>query len=462
MVLASLPFKSMTRCRENSEFESDLVVGTAIVTMYGKCGSLKDARKMFDKMLERNLVSWNAMIAAYTQHGYGKEALELFKQMQLEGLHPDKVTLVSILDACASVTFLEIGRYIHAWIVNDTVNSDVSINTAVLNMYGKCGELEDAQGLFDGMPHRDTVSWNALIAAYSQHGEGAFARKLFGQMQWEGTNPNQVSLVSILSACSHAGLMEEGFHYFCAINVDHGIVPLMDHYACMVDLLGRSGRLNDACTFVMSMPFKPGAVVWMTLLGACRVYKNVELAKWAAEQLLEVDNQNDAPYVVLSNIYAAAGRWEDVVRVRTMMKERCVKRQPGRSLIEVEGKVHEFLVSDSSHLQREEIYKELQRLSYQITKVGYVPDTQLVLHDVEEEEKEDMIWEHSEKLALSFGLISTPSGTPLRIIKNLRVCSDCHTAIKFVSKVVGRDILVRDSNRFHHFQHGMCSCGDYW
>uniref|UniRef100_UPI0040747504 Synthetic PPR-DYW protein n=1 Tax=synthetic construct TaxID=32630 RepID=UPI0040747504 len=445
-----------------SGFESIVFVGNALIDMYAKCGSIEDARKVFDEMPERTVVSWTAMISGYAQNGQSEEALELFREMQREGVKPDEVTLPSVLSACANLGALEQGKQIHAYVIKSGFESDVFVGSALIDMYAKCGSIEDARKVFDKMPERDVVSWNAMIAAYAQHGHGKEALQLFQQMQQEGVKPSEVTFTSILSACSHAGLVDEGHHYFESMSPDYGITPRVEHYGCMVDLLGRAGRLDEAEDLIKSMPFQPNVVVWGTLLGACRVHGDVERGERAAERILELDPESAAPYVLLSNIYAAAGRWDEAAKVRKLMKERGVKKEPGCSWIEVNNKVHEFVAGDKSHPQTKEIYAELERLSKQMKEAGYVPDTKFVLHDVEEEEKEQLLCYHSEKLAIAFGLISTPPGTPLRIIKNLRVCGDCHTATKFISKIVGREIVVRDANRFHHFKDGVCSCGDYW
>jgi hypothetical protein len=230
----------------------------------------------------------------------------------------------------------------------------------------------------------------------------------------------------------------------------------------MVDLLGRAGCLDEARGFIENMPIDPGPSVWGALLGACRIHCNVELGEHAAKHLFYFVPEDAGFYVLLSNIYATAGRWGDVVKVRTMMKDRGVKKPAGYSLIEVDNKVHAFIVGDRSHPQCQKIYAMLEILAGQMKAAGYVPNTNFALYDVEEELKEDILCIHSERLAIAFGLLNTSDGTPIRITKNLRVCGDCHTATKFISKIVKREIIVRDANRFHHFKEGLCSCGDYW
>jgi pentatricopeptide repeat protein len=339
---------------------------------------------------------------------------------------------------------------------------DVVVGSALVDMYAKCGSIDEASNVFNKMPERNIVTWTVIIIGYAQHGYAQEVLKLFSQMQDTGMKPDHVTFVGILSACSRAGLVNEGCNYFNSMSQDYGVNPRPEHFACMVDLLGRAGHLTEAKDFIEKMPFEPSISVWQSLLGACRIHGNMELGKYAAERLLELEPHDSATYVLLSNIYAAANRWDDVARVRKMMKDRGVKKEPGRSWTNVNNTVHEFISDDSSHPQAEEIYKMLQRLSNQMKDAGYVPNTDFVLHDIEKEQKENSLSHHSEKLAIAFGLIKTPPGAPIRIMKNLRVCGDCHIATKFISKIVCREIIVRDATRFHHFKNGLCSCGDYW
>lgn len=440
----------------------DLTVGNAVINMYGKCGSLESARNMFAEMPELNVISWSTMIGAYAQQEHGKEALELFRQMQLEGVKPDRITYVGVLDACASCAALAEGKEMHVLVLTSGFELDIVVGTAVVNMYAKCGNLEDAWSMFEKMTIRNVVSWNAMISAYAQHGHGKVAVQLFRRMELEGVAPNKITFFGVLSACSFAGLMNEGRNIFDSMSRDHGIAPEAVHFNCVIDLLGRAGRVDEGEKLIRSMQCQPTAATWMTLLGACRVHLDIERAKFATERVAELDPENAAPYVMLSNIYAACGRWDDVVAVRKIVKEKGLKKLPGRSSIEVDAKVHEFSVGDESHSQSVEIYAELERLNGTMKEAGYAPDTKVVLHDVEEETKEQLVFHHSEKLALAFGLISTPPRTTLRIIKNLRVCPDCHSAFKFISKLANRELIVRDANRFHNFKDGLCSCADYW
>lgn len=446
----------------NKMLTRDVLSWTTMISGYAKCGNVESGRELFDIMPERNMVSWTAMIGGYSQLGYGEEALELFYEMQVEGMKPDQFTFGSVLKACAGLAAPKQGKKVHAQLVKVGLESNIFVASALADMYAKCGIIEDSRHVFDKMPKLDVVAWNTMIAGYAQHGFGKDAIKLFEEMLQAGMKPDDVTFIVVLSACSHAGLVYEGRKYFDSMARDYCITPKEDHYACLIDLLGRAGQLDEAMDCITNMPFKPNANVWNALLGACRLHGNLELGIHAAERLLELEPQASATYILLSNIYAAVGRWDDAARVRKLMKDRGVKKEPGLSWIEVKNKMHKFIAEDRSHPQTEDIYAMLENLYEQMKEAGYVVNTNLVLHDVEQEQKQQSLSHHSEKLAIAFGLISTTPGTPLLIIKNLRVCGDCHTAVKFISKIVNREIIVRDTSRFHHFKDGLCSCGDYW
>ncbi|CAM6033659.1 unnamed protein product [Sphagnum compactum] len=471
--------------------QEDVSIGSSLVDMYTKCGSMEDAWGVFNKMPSRDVVSWTAMIFGHVKYGQGLKALELFRQMQQEvswnvmmlghvkcgqgqkalglfrqmqqeGVLPNAVTFMVVLNACASVVALEEGRCVHEQIIQSSCESGVFVGNSLIDMYAKCGSMEDAWRVFNTMPSRDVVSWNAMLGGFALHGHGEEALAHFERMCEEGIEVDNVTFVCLLSACSHAGLLCEGLRSFGSMSTVHKISAKLEHYTCMVDLLGRAGHLHEAEDMIKMMPCKPDVAVWMALLGACRIHGNVEMGERIAKHILEVDPGNAAGYVLLSNIYAAAGKSDLSEKVQSQRKERGVKKQPGRTWIEVNNEVHTFVVDDQDHPQIIEIRAELKRLYGQMQEAGYVPDTKFVLHDVEEEEKVYHLCHHSEKLAIAFGLISTPPGTTLRIFKNLRVCGDCHTSTKFIAKLVGRAIIVRDANRFHHFECGVCSCRDYW
>ncbi|KAJ7520278.1 hypothetical protein O6H91_20G076300 [Diphasiastrum complanatum] len=443
-------------------FQPDVIVGSTLVDMYAKCGCIEDARELFNSMSKRDVVSWSAMIAGYAQNGLGKEALALYEQMKQEGVQPDIVTFTSVLSACASLAALEQGKQLHFDIIKRGFQLDVIVGSTLVDMYAKCGCIEDARELFNNMSERNVVSWTAMIAGYAQNGLGKEALALYEQMKQEGVQPNNITFTCILSACAHSRLVDEGRYVFDSMCKDHDVSPTKEHYACMVDLLARAGCWADAELFINKMPIQPDSVVWMSLLGAARNHGHLEIGRRAFDLVVKLDPKNAAPYVLLSNIYAAAGRKDELAKIRNEMKDAGVKKMPGCSWIEVDKQVHAFVVGDATHPQSKEILAELDRLAGLMKEAGYIPDLSFVLDNVEDEEKEKALCKHSEKLALAFGLISTPPGTTIRIKKNLRVCGDCHNATKIISKIVRREIIVMDANISHHFKDGFCSCRDYW
>ncbi|PIA60468.1 hypothetical protein AQUCO_00300165v1 [Aquilegia coerulea] len=377
-----------------------------------------------------------------------------------EGVLHDKVAMATVVYACAKVGAMNKAQLVHDYISGKNFSLDVFLGTAMIDMYAKRGSVESAREIFDMMRFKNVVSWSAMIAAYGYHGHGREALEFFQMMLNCGILSNHITFVSLLYACSHAGLVDEGRRIFSCMWEYYSVKPDVKHYTCMVDLLGRAGRLDEALELIDKMTIEKDARLWSALLGACRIHGNIELAERAAVSLLELEPDNPGHYILLSNIYAKAGRWEAVAKMRELVVHRRLKKIPGWTWIEVNDKIHQFGVGDTSHPHTREIHRMLQVLSKKLDLAGYVPDTNFVLHDVDEELKEEMLYTHSEKLAITFGLISTSEGTPIRITKNLRVCRDCHS--KLVSSIVQREIVVRDANRFHHFKEGACSCADYW
>ncbi|KAK9275962.1 hypothetical protein L1049_023237 [Liquidambar formosana] len=427
-----------------------------------KYGCLDDAYRVFVEMPQRNLVSWVVMISGYAQNGQPKEALALFREMQSLAQEPNSAILVSVLSACSQLGALDHGSWVHSYIKKKHMRMDSILSTALIDMYAKCGSIELAMQVFSSSREKDVSAYTAAISGLAMNGRSNKALQLFEQMKGEGISPDSISYIAVLCACSHVGCVEKGFEYFASMSDVHGIRPELDHYACMVDLLGRAGLLEQAESFITSMPITPDNVIWGALLGACRVHGNAEIGQRVGNLLLKSDQYHDGRYILLSNIYAESMKEKDSEEVRKTMRRRKIKRVPGCSLIEMNGVVHEFSAGDRSHEKVGEIYLMWEEIVKEIQNCGYKAETRAVVFDVEEEEKEAIIGYHSEKLAVAFGIIYTKPGSTLRIVKNIRICNDCHSAIKLVSKVFNRKIVVRDRKIFHHFEDGFCSCMDYW
>ncbi|KAJ4962123.1 hypothetical protein NE237_022033 [Protea cynaroides] len=440
----------------------DIFVRNALMDVYAKCGMMEDSMKLFVESPQRNDVTWNTLIVGYVHLEYGEEALRLFSEMLNDLVQPTQTTYSSILRACANLTALEPGLQIHCFIVKTIFDEDTVVCNALIDMYAKCGSIKDARSIFDAMSNRDDVSWNSMISGYSLHGLSEDALGIYEKMRETEIRPNKITFIGVLSACSNRGLVDQGQFYFHSMAQDYGIVPCIEHYTCMVWLLGRSGRLDEARKLIEELPFEPSVMVWRALLGACVIHHDIELGRISAQKVLELEPHDEAAHVLLSNMYATVKKWDSVIAIRKCMKRKGVKKEPGLSWIESQSNVHYFSAGDRSHPDIRIINAMLEWLNIKIRREGYVPSCNVVLLDVEEDEKERLLWLHSERLALAYGLFITPSGCPVRIIKNLRICADCHAAIKLISKVVQREFIVRDMNRFHHFEVGVCSCGDYW
>ncbi|KAB1225390.1 hypothetical protein CJ030_MR1G015670 [Morella rubra] len=440
----------------------NLFVATSLVDMYAKCGNMEKARYVFDRMEEKDIVTWSTMIQTYALNGLPKEALDLFFQMQREKLEPDRYAMVGVLSACARLGALDLGIWASELMDREEFLSNPVLGTALIDMYAKCGSVAQGWEVFNGMKEKDRVVWNAIISGLSMNGHVKAAIGLFGQMEKTGIQPDGNTFIGILCGCTHAGLVNEGRRYFNSMNRVFSLTPTIEHYGCMVDLLGRAGLLGEAHQLIKSMPMEANAIVWGALLSGCRLHRDTKLAEIVLKKLIELEPWNSGNYVLLSNVYSASHRWEEAEKLRSSMNERGIQKIPGCSWIEVDGVVHEFLVGDKSHPLSQKIYAKLDELGMELKAAGYVPSTDFVLFDIEEEEKEHFLGCHSEKLAIAFGLISTSPNDIIRVVKNLRVCGDCHEAIKLISKFTGREIIVRDNNRFHSFIDGSCSCRDYW
>ncbi|KAL3514967.1 hypothetical protein ACH5RR_021869 [Cinchona calisaya] len=437
------------------------VLESAILDMYGKCGSLNLADYMFLQMKERNLISWNARIAAHVQTGHEEEALKLFQDLCNEHLEPDEITFVNILPAYAEIALPKEGKQIHGNITKLGFGSSIFICNALIYMYGKCGDIQAAEKVFNCMVYKDVVSWNTIIMAYGIHGLGEISIKLFSKMIEDGMKPNGSTFVSLLSSCSICGMVDEGHKYFSSMKTEHNIEPGIEHYGCVVDLLGRSGNLDLTKQFIDEMPLVPTARVWGSLLSASRCHRNIELAELAADHILSLEHDNTGCYVLLSNMYAELSRWSDVERIRCSMKNRGLRKTTACSLVEYNSKTLRFINNDSLHAEM--VYEALDMIS---RKIG---DDDVYVCGLWKFKPQDVIKRranstmcHSVRLAICFGLLSTSLGTPVLVRKNVKICEDCHNAAKKISGITNREILVGDPKIYHHFKNGQCSCRDYW
>ncbi|KAG6536574.1 pentatricopeptide repeat-containing protein At2g22070-like [Zingiber officinale] len=357
----------------------DVVTWTSLVAAYTSARRLQEARAVFFSMPERNTVSWTSLISGYEQNKEEEAALELFEQMMAKGFVPNPFTVVSVLSACASLGFTERGRQVHGFIFRRCIGLDtfnVFVSNALIDMYAKCGNMVSAASLFHWMPKHDIVSWNSIITGYAQNGHGKQSLDVFEKMVTEGVRPNHVTFLGVLSACSHAGFVSEGCRILCLMEKEYGVCPRDEHFAAFIDALGRKCQIKEAMDFIecLSCEFVPASVAtWGALLGACRVHGNLEIAKRAAESLFMLDPKNGARYTLLSNVYAAAGLWDDARRIKVLMKEKGLKKDPGYSWLELRNGKHMFVARDTSHYETEDIYRLLATL------VDHIKDERVIV-----------------------------------------------------------------------------------
>ncbi|CAF2143180.1 BnaA02g26650D [Brassica napus] len=444
--------------------DDDVYVCPTLINMYTECEDVDAARRVFDRILEPCVVSYNAMITGYARRNRPNEALSLFREMQGKSLKVNEITLLSVLSSCSLLGSLGLGKWIHEYAKKHGFCEYVKVNTALIDMFAKCGSLDDAVSLFEKMRHKDTPAWSAMIVAYANHGEAEKSMLMFERMRSESVQPDEITFLGLLNACSHRGLVEEGREYFSRMVNEFKIVPSIKHYGSMVDLLGRAGHLDDAYRFIDTLPISPTPLLWRILLSSCSSHNDLKLAEKVSQRIFEMDDSHGGDYVILSNLYARNKKWEDVESLRKVMKDRRAVKVPGCSSLEVKNVVHEFFSGDgvksNTHTK---LHRALDEMVKELKLAGYVPDTSVVVHaDMSDHEKEVTVRYHSEKLAIAFGVLNTPPGTTVRVVKNLRVCRDCHNAAKLISVVFGRKVVLRDVQRFHHFEDGKCSCGDFW
>ncbi|KAL2492954.1 Pentatricopeptide repeat-containing protein [Abeliophyllum distichum] len=431
---------------------------------YTKIGELKKARRVFMEMPMKDEVSWSTIIVGCAHSGRFDEAFGFFRELQRVNMRPNEVSLTGVLSVCAQAGALEFAKILHGFIEKVGLVWITPVNNALTDTYSKCGSMDMARLVFERMPgKKNIVTWTSMFAGLAMQGYGKEAISLFHEMEESGIKPDGIAFITILYACSHAGFVQQGCEIFDKMTKVYGIEPSIEHYGCMVDLYGRAGQLRKAYDFVVHMPTLPTAVIWRTLLGACSFFGDVKLAEQVKERLSKTDPNNCSDHVLLSNIYAVAGKWKDVASMRISMAELKMKKSPGWSMIEVDKVMYSFVAGAKKNDVTAEAKKKLREIILKLrVEGGYVPHVGSVLHDIEEEEKEDAVITHSEKLAVAFGMARLCEGSIIRIVKNLRVCKDCHTIMKLISKVYRLEIVLRDRSRFHTFKDGICSCREHW
>uniref|UniRef100_A0A7N0VEZ9 DYW domain-containing protein n=1 Tax=Kalanchoe fedtschenkoi TaxID=63787 RepID=A0A7N0VEZ9_KALFE len=437
------------------------IVANTLVDFYSKCRNVEKALEVFNQIRDKNVISWTAIILGLHINNRSFDALVLFRKM-IVAVKPNDVTLISLSSACARLGAVMSGKEIHANALRNQLGSEGYLSNALLDMYIKCGRMGLARNLFDPRGN-DVASWNILLAGYAQQRQGTLALELFRRMTSLDVCPDEITFISLMCACSRSGMVSEGLDCFDIMKSSFSIEPNLKHYACVVDLLGRSGQLEEAYEFIQKLVVKPDAAIWGALLNACRIHRDIELGEVAAQRIFELDRKSIGYYMLLWDLYAENGKWDKVAKLRKAMREEGVGVDPGCSWIDVKGETHAFLSSSNSHPQAMEIASVLDAI-YDKMRAEIPSGSELNPTDEVEASKADIFCGHSERLAVAFGLINTPPGTPIQVTKNLYMCETCHRTVKFVTKFIRREISVRDTEQFHHFKDGACSCGDrgYW
>ncbi|KAF7827541.1 pentatricopeptide repeat-containing protein [Senna tora] len=464
--LSCLPFGLSLHCLSfKLSLSDEPFAGSALINFYSKFRLPDEAKKVFDEIPQKDNVCYSALITGLAQNSRCVDSLSVFAEMRSCDVASSMYSISSALRAAAELAALEQCKIIHAHAVVTAFDSYVVVGSALIDGYSKAGMVQDARRMFDSnLSDMNIVGWNALMAGYAQQGDHDSTLELFNLMEAQGFVPDEYSFLAVLTSLYNSGMFLQSEHWLTRMKLEYGLEPTLEHYTCLVGVMGRAGQLDKAERIALTMPFKPDAAVWRALLSACAIHGAADKAWSMATRVLELQPHDDTAYVILANVLSAAERWDDVAKVRWMMKDRRVKKKGGRSWIEVQGKVHVFVAGEWKHERSVEIYHKLAELMEEITKLGYVPVWDEMLHNVGEELKKEALWYHSEKLAVAFGVLSgsAPHGKPLRIVKNLRICKDCHEAFKYMTRVLEREIIVRDVNRYHRFFDGKCACGDMW
>ncbi|CAL5209447.1 unnamed protein product [Lathyrus oleraceus] len=421
----------------------DVAVGNALVDAYAGGGMTDEAWSVIDMMERRDPITYTCLSARLNQKGDHGMALKVFIHMCNDGIKMDEFSLASFLSAAAGLGTMEAGKQLHCYSFKSGFQRYNSVSNSLVHLYSKCGSVHDAYRAFEDINAPDAFSWNGLISGLASNGYITHALSAFDEMRLAGVKPDAITLLSLISACSHGGLLDLGLEYFYSMEKVYHITPKLDHFVCLVDLLGRGGRLEEAMGVIETMPFKPDSLICKTLLNACSLHGNVALGEDMARRCLELDPSDPAIYLLLANLYDSAGLSDFGEKTRRLMRERGLKRSPGQCWMEIRSRVHHFSAGEKIN---DEINEKLKFLTAEFRNRGY-----------QYQENEDKLY-HSEQLAVAFGVLNVPAMAPIRIYKNSLICPHCHTFIMLSTKVVGREIILRDRKRFHFFKDGQCSC----
>ncbi|KAM7255164.1 hypothetical protein ACFE04_020405 [Oxalis oulophora] len=431
--------------------KSNAFVETALLDMCTRCGRMLDAEKMISRCPpdHGSSVIYTSMICGYARNGQPDEAMSVFHRSQSEGaVLSDEFTLASVFGVCGTLGYHEMGRQIHSHAIKSGIVSDLDVGNSIVSMYFKCANIIDALLAFGVMPSHDKISWNCLIAGHLLHREGDKALAVWSRMELEGVKPDELTISSVISAYRYtsSNLVDDCRKFFLSFRENYGIEPTLEHYVSFVGVLGFWGLLEEAEVIIVEMPFESKASAWRNLLDGCRIHENTIIGKRVAKEILKITPQDPSTYILLSNLYSASGRWHCSEVIRDDMRVKGFQKLPARSWIIHDNKIHSFYGRDKSHSQSKDISSGLEILVLECLKAGYLPDTSFVLHEVEESQKRDFLFNHSAKLAVTYGLLMTRHGKPVRVVKNILLCGDCHSFLKYVSIVARREIIVRDTS----------------
>lgn len=439
-------------------------IDAALIDMCIKCGRSGDARLLFEQWRHEESfhIAWNSLLLASFRHGEYEKALSTFLQMfrSSDVQFIDEFVLTTVLGVCGALGFAELGKQMHSFAAKSGLLCARGVGNAIISTYGKCGELKDAINFFERMPCWDLVSWNALITAHLLHHQGDEILDLWSRMERLAIKPDSITFLLVISACSYTSSdsADKCRELFLSMSSTYGIEPTVDHFAAFVYVLGCWGRFDEAEQFIGSMPFKPGALVWRSLLDSCSKRSNMTVRKQAMKHLLALEPEDPSTYVLTSNLYSESARWHHSENTRLEMREKGMHKIPARSWTFHDNTVHSFFARDRSHPQSKDIYAGLDVLILECIKAGYEPDTAFVLHDVEEYQKRHFLMYHSAKLAAMYGLLMASPGQTVRVVKNIRMCGDCHSFLEYASAATRKEISVRDTSGFHVFKGGKCCC----